>query len=158
MSQKISSGWRDVAPEVAMIINRKKNWYCRYADTCQFEKFDQIALPECTYEYQSDGAVITQSGFTYRWGSTKDFVDFFAKAFETLQTIHMVGPGDFEQISDDEVRATFTVIYHSGLAKGVSESYGVQGTGGGHYCETWKRKGSDWFMAELRMNRIYEGK
>ncbi|KAL9574043.1 hypothetical protein ACKAV7_001819 [Fusarium commune] len=32
---------------------------------------------------------------------------------------------------------------------------GVHGTGGGHYHETWKRVGDDWFMESLRMERLY---
>ncbi|KAI0133845.1 hypothetical protein BJ170DRAFT_590852 [Xylariales sp. AK1849] len=146
----------EVSPEVAAIINRKKQWYCRYADTNQWHLFDKVALPECTYEYHSDGKVLVNAGFTYAWGSTEQFTSFFTKAFESLQTIHMVGPGDLEQVSPDEVKAVFTVIYFSGLKKTASESHGVQGTGGGHYFETYKRKGDDWFLADLKMERIYE--
>ncbi|KAH8659889.1 hypothetical protein BX600DRAFT_499190 [Xylariales sp. PMI_506] len=146
----------EVSPEVAQIITRKKLWYCRYSDTNQWELWDQVALPECTYEYHSNGKVFSKAGFTYAWGSSSEFTAFFSKAFENLQTIHMVGPGEFEQVSDDEVKAVFTVIYFSSLKKTATESHGVQGTGGGHYFETYKRKGDDWFLATLKMNRVYE--
>jgi hypothetical protein len=146
----------EVPPEVAQLITKKKLQYCRFADTHQWEKYDQVALPECTYEYRSEGKVFVNAGFTYAWGSTEEFTTFFSVVFETLQTMHLIGPGEFEQISEDEVQAIFPVVYFSALKKGVDSSHGVQGQGGGHYVETYKRKGNDWFMATLKMDRIYE--
>ncbi|KAK9421562.1 putative Bile acid 7-alpha [Seiridium unicorne] len=146
----------EVSPEVAAVITRKKLWYCRYADTRQWHLFDKVALPECTFEYQSNGEILVNAGFTYAWSSTEQFTSFFSKAFENLQTLHTVGPGEFEQVSEDQVKAVFTVVYYSALKKGAESSHGVQGTGGGHYFETYRRKGDDWFLETLTMNRIYE--
>jgi hypothetical protein len=146
----------EASPEIVNIITRKKAQYCRFADTNQWHLFDQVALPECTYEYCSNGVVFAKAEFTYAWGSTAEFVGFFSKAFENLQTIHLIGPGEFEKVSPDEIKAVFGVIYMSGLKPTAAESHGIQGQGGGHYYETYKRKGDDWFMATLRMDRIYE--
>lgn len=146
----------EVSPEVAQIITRKKLWYCRYADTGKWESFDKVSLPECTFAYHSEGKVFVNHGFTYAWGSTQEFTSFFSKAFENLQTLHMIGPGEFEYVSEDEVKAVFSVVYYSALKKTADQSHGVQGVGGGHYFDTFKRKGDDWFLAELKMDRIYE--
>lgn len=67
--------------------------------------------------------------------------------------IHSVGPGEIEQVGPDEVKAIFTVIYHAG-PKGSTDPKG-HGTGGGHYHETWKRQGDDWFLADLWFRRLY---
>lgn len=145
----------EVSPEVAAIITRKKLWYCRYADTAQWHLFDQVALPECTFEYGSGGKTLVNAGTTYAWGSTEEFTAAFTKLFANLQTIHLVGPGEFEQIGPAEVKAVFTVVYFSALKNNAAESTGVQGTGGGHYFETYKRKGGDWLLASLKMDRTY---
>jgi hypothetical protein len=145
-----------VPPEVAQIITNKKLQYCRFADTHQWAKFDQVAFPECTYRYTDHSELVVANGFRYEWGSTADWVGFFSGAFETLQTMHHVGPGEFTMVAEDEVEAVFPVMYYSALAKGVDKTHGVTGTGGGHYYETYKRKGDDWLMWKCRMDRIYE--
>ncbi|KAH8903544.1 hypothetical protein BR93DRAFT_931138 [Coniochaeta sp. PMI_546] len=147
-----------VPPEIAQIITTKKLQYCRFADTHQWDKFDRVALPECTYEYSSHGEILVDQGFKYSWSSTAEFTGFFSVAFETLQTMHLVGPGEFEYTNSnmDEIHAIFPIVYYSALAKTADSTQGVTGTGGGHYFETYKRQGDDWFMLKCRMNRIYE--
>lgn len=145
-----------VPPEIAQIITTKKLQYCRFADTHQWANFDQVAFPECTYEYSDHGEVLVNHGFIYSWNSTGGFTGFCSVAFETLQTMHHVGPGEFTYINDDEIQAIFPVIYHSALAKTATSTMGVTGSGGGHYYETYKRKGTDWLMYKCRMDRVYE--
>jgi hypothetical protein len=146
-----------VPPEIAQIITAKKLQYGRFVDTHQWDKFaSQVAFPECTFEYTDHGKLIVDKGFEYKWATTADFVGFFSVAFETLQTMHHVGPGEFTWLAVDEVEAIFPIVYHSALAKGANSTQGVTGTGGGHYYETYKRKGTDWFMKKCRMDRIYE--
>jgi len=147
-----------VSPEIAQIITTKKLQYCRFADTHQWSKFDQVAFPECTYQYTDHGELIVDHGFSYSWNSTKAFTTFFSAAFETLQTMHHVGPGEFVYTNAalNEVLATFPIVYHSALAKGVNSTVGVTGTGGGHYYETYRRKGKDWLMYKCTMDRIYD--
>jgi hypothetical protein len=146
-----------VPPEIAQIITTKKLQYCRFADTQKWERFSEIALPECTFEYWEGGKVIVDQGFTYSWPSTEGFTSFFSGAFKTLQTMHLVSPGEFTYISGDEIEAIFPVVYHSALAKGAESTHGVTGTGGGHYFERYKlQEDGDWLMASCRMDRIYE--
>ncbi|KAK3368461.1 hypothetical protein B0H63DRAFT_488503 [Podospora didyma] len=146
-----------VSPEIAQIIQTKKLQYARFADTHQWEKFNQVALPECTYSYTDHGKIIVDHGFTYRWSSTKDFTTFFSAAFQTLQTMHHIGPGEFNYTDSSlsEVLAIFPVVYYSALAQGATDTQGVTGTGGGHYYETYRRKGTDWLMSKCTMDRIY---
>ncbi|POS79867.1 hypothetical protein DHEL01_v201739 [Diaporthe helianthi] len=143
-----------VSPEVAETIRSKKTQYCRLADANQFHLFEKIALPTATFKFAGpDGAVLNENGIVYSWENLETFCAAFAKAFETQQVIHSVGPGEIEQIGPDEVKAIFTVMYHAG-PKGSTDPKG-HGTGGGHYHETWKRQGDDWFLADLWFKRLY---
>ena len=147
-----------VSPEIAQTITTRKLQYCRFADTHQWDMFSQVAFPECTYRYTDHGALIIDHGFKYEWQSTKEFTTFFGAAFETLQTMHHVGPGEFTytDASLSKVSAIFPIVYHSALAKTANSTQGVTGTGGGHYYETYKRKGTDWLMINCTMDRIYD--
>ncbi|EOO00911.1 putative bile acid 7-alpha protein [Phaeoacremonium minimum UCRPA7] len=145
-----------VKPEIAQIIQDKKLKYARYADTHQWEKFNEVAWPDCTYNYKDHDEIIVDHGFTYSWNSTAEFTAFFSMAFSTLQTSHHVGPGEFTWVSCDQVDAIFPIVYYSGLAKGVNSTQGVTGVGAGHYFNSYTRNGSDWLMSSCSFNRIYE--
>lgn len=146
-----------VSPEIAQIIQEKKLKYARYADTHQWAKFKEVAFDDCTYNYMDHGVVIVDHGNTYAWNSTKGFTDFFSNAFSTLQTMHHIGPGEFNytDYSLSEVEAIFPIVYHSAIAVGHNSTNGVTGTGGGHYTETYRRKGLDWLMTTCSFNQIY---
>lgn len=136
----------------AEIIRRKKLQYCRFSDTNQWQLFDQIMLPEATMTFvDSGGSIIKHGELDFGASSREEWKDFCSKAFTGQQTIHLVGEGEMEQISPDEVKAIWGIVYHIGT-KGTD---GMQGTGGGYYYETWKRRGDDWFMETLRMERSF---
>ncbi|KAI6762326.1 hypothetical protein HG531_002879 [Fusarium graminearum] len=92
------------------------------------------------------------NGVTYAWSSLADWAAFFNNANKDLQAIHNIGPAEMEQISPDEIKANWSVIYHVGNKEPDS---GAHGTGGGYYHETWRKVGDDWFMETLRMDRLY---
>ena len=142
-----------VSPEAAEIIRRKKTQYCRFADSNQWHLFDKIALSDATFTFVGpDGALINEGGVNYSFSNREDFVTFFQKAFETIQSIHNFGPGELEQTGPDEVKAIWTIIYHAGPKGANAKNHG---TGGGHYHEIWKRQGDDWFLADLKFHRLY---
>ncbi|KAI1390360.1 uncharacterized protein F4822DRAFT_233919 [Hypoxylon trugodes] len=143
-----------VPPEVAAIITRKKLWYCRIADTKQWPDMVKIALPGAEFKfYQTDGSFMSFEGVDFNFSSTADFVKFYGEIFfPQLQTIHLVGPGDLEQIGRDEVKAVWTVVFHAGPKESNSKFHH---TGGGHYYETWKRKDDDWFVKSIRLESTY---
>lgn len=145
----------EVSPEVVNIITKKKQSYCRYADTHQWHLFTKLAVPECTYEFRQNGKLIEHAGASFKWTNTEGFISFFRKSSETLQTIHLAGPGHFEQVSDDEVKAVFPVIFHSAPKPGVSKGISVTGERGGYYHETYRRTGDDWLMSHLVMDKTY---
>lgn len=137
----------------AEIIRRKKLQYCRFADTNQWHEFDKIMLPEATMKFvDSSGSLVVEGGVPFNFSSREEWKTFFSKAFETQQTIHVIGEGEMEQVGPDEIKAIWGVMYQAGT-KGTTD--GIHGTGGGHYHETWKRKGDDWFMATMWMQRLF---
>lgn len=154
----MSEKFRYVSPEVATIITRKKSLYCRASDTHQWDLFDQVALPNAKYEFTEGGKVLIQGGFKCSWDTTAAFVEFFSAPFETMRTMHLIGPGEMEQVSDDEVKAIFPLAYFSSPKANAAETdaRGVQGMGAGHYYETYRRKGDDWFLETSRFDKLYD--
>jgi hypothetical protein len=143
-------------PDVTERIRSKKSQYTHFADSQQWHRFDTIFLPDATFKFvDAEGKVVTTpDGATpYEWQSPDAWRAFFEKAFVGVQVIHLVDPGEFEQVSPDEVKAVFTVIYHAG-PKGYAKEPPHE-TGGGHYRETWVRVGDDWFCKDLYMQRLY---
>ncbi|KAK9416801.1 hypothetical protein SUNI508_09499 [Seiridium unicorne] len=139
-------------PSATEIIRRKKQQYCRFADTNQWELFDQIMLPEVTVEFvDRSGSVLTDGGVTWAVSSREEWKAFCIKIFQGLQTIHIVGEGELEQNGPEEIKAIWGLLYHVGS----EESGGMHSTGGGYYYETWKRQGDDWFLQSIRTQRLF---
>lgn len=139
--------------EIAEVIRLKKSQYCRFADTHDWAGFDNIFLPSLQASFNApDGAVLVENGVTFSFDGREAFVGFFAKAFETQQTIHVVGPGELSLVAGDEVRAVWPATYH---AASLGSKGGWRGTGGGYYREVWKKVDGDWFMASLKFERWF---
>ncbi|GAB1319642.1 hypothetical protein MFIFM68171_09852 [Madurella fahalii] len=142
-------------PEVAELIRCKKSRYARFADTGKWDQFDTIFVPDATFCFVgADGKTVTTPDGTvpYTWQSREAWVAFFEKALADVQVMHHIGPGELEMVGPDEIKAVFQVVYHVG-----PKGYGGEPheTGGGHYFETWVRKGDDWLCKDLWMQRIY---
>ncbi|KAH7118566.1 hypothetical protein B0J13DRAFT_532642 [Dactylonectria estremocensis] len=139
--------------EATDIISCKKLQYCRFADLNQLHGLDNIMLPDVKCEFfDAHGAIQVEGGFEYRFASRDEFKGFFGKVFAQVQTIHIVSGAEFEEVGPDEIKAVWTLLYH---ASSKELSTGMHATGGGHYHETWKRKGDDWFMQSMVMNRLF---
>ena len=146
------------SPEICEIIRNKKSRYCRYADTGMLEShFHEIALADATFEFRGDNSdqPIEHAGVKFSWPSRDGFVGFFGAGLRVQDCIHVVGPGELEQVGPDEVKAVFSVMY-SAVPKGDA-SKKPSCVGGGYYHETWKRVGDDWFMASLSMQSTIFG-
>ncbi|KAL2848781.1 hypothetical protein BJX68DRAFT_276277 [Aspergillus pseudodeflectus] len=137
--------------DLAESLRLKKSQYCRFADTHDWDGFASLTLPTLAATFTNpDGEVATEIGVRYEFSSRDEFVAFFRTAFETQQTIHIVGPGELTRVSEDEIRAVWGVVYHA-ASPGVTGWW--KGTGGGHYHETWRRVEGEWLMESLKMFR-----
>ncbi|KAI9373565.1 hypothetical protein BJX61DRAFT_541626 [Aspergillus egyptiacus] len=136
-------------------IRHRKSQYCRFADTHDWPSFTSLFSPDLEAKFTGpDGEVpVTENGVTYSFSSRDEFVAFFSGAFETQQTIHLVGPGELEQVAEDEIRAVWSLVYFSASPGAVG---GWIGNGGGHYHETWKRgEDGEWVIQKLKMVRAF---
>ncbi|CAJ2506321.1 Uu.00g004510.m01.CDS01 [Anthostomella pinea] len=143
-----------VSPEVTDIIRAKMNRYCRSVDSKQWDLFNTVSFPDASFAYRNpDGSFVRaalagqDSSVDYNFKSREEFLNFFKSTFDSLNTIHMVDGGDFEQVGPDEVKVVFVIMYMAGpngKIPGISD-----GSGGGHYHQTWKRDGDDWFISTL---------
>ena len=142
-----------VSFQVAETISRKKSQYGRYIDTKQWDKFDQVALPDAELAFfDSDGSILMVGKSALAFSSSEAFTKFFSNFFANAQTLHMFGPGELEQMAADEVKAIW----------GMEDQIIIKSTaglvelrGGGYYHETWKMKDGDWFLKSLRLERMY---
>jgi hypothetical protein len=142
-----------VPPEVASIITRKKAQYGRFADLKQWEKFDQISLPETSFNFYDTNGTPLQVGKTALvFPNRKLFINFFEPFFRNLQTQHIFGPPDLEMIKKGEVRAIWA-LEDQLIMKGTAGL--VELRGGGFYTETWVSRDGDWFIKQLDMTRTY---
>ncbi|KAI8627687.1 hypothetical protein F5Y19DRAFT_440801 [Xylariaceae sp. FL1651] len=147
-----------VPPEVVAAITSKKAKYGRYADLKQWDKFEaEVALPDCKMAYLGhDGAPLQIGKTRFVFDRAVDMTAFFAKFFAPMQTLHNIGPGDFEASPTgqaDEVRAIFgfedqILMPPLGLWVNIR--------GGGYYTETWKEVNGSWFLKDLVMQRTYQ--
>lgn len=143
-----------VPPEVAQAITRQKARYARFADTKQWDKFEALALPNAPYAFlDTDKKPLTVGGKALVFETAKSVAAYFGKFFAAQETMHNIGPGDFEQVAPDEVKAVFGFedqiisIYLGSWAK-------IRG--GGYYYETWRLVDGEWYIADLRMERRYQ--
>lgn len=135
------------SPELAQLIGEKKALYCRYLDTQKWHLFDQVMLPDVKWKFASANEGLNQS-----FASRDAFVTHFSELFKPLQSIHVIGTAEMEQVCPDEIKAIFAGQWSSG-----PQGEGAQGhmSGGGYYHEVWKRVGEDWLMAECEVELTY---
>jgi hypothetical protein len=143
-----------VPVEIAEIIFRKKSQYGRYIDTKQWDKFDQVALPDAEFIFfDTDGSILKAGNTSFAFPSSTAFTRFFSKFFANAQTLHMFGPGELQLKAVDEVGAIWGMEDQIILKHAVGS---VEIRGGGYYHETWKMRNGDWFLNSLRLERTYQ--
>lgn len=142
-------------PDIAERIRYKKAQYARFIDSKQWPRFNTIFVADAkiTFVDANEKVVVAPNGTTpYSWQSLDAWAGFFEKALVDVQCIHLLGPGELELVRPDEVKAVFPFTYHAGPK---ADGQGPHETRGGHYHETWVRKGGDWFCVELWLQRLY---
>ncbi|KAJ3539854.1 hypothetical protein NM208_g5319 [Fusarium decemcellulare] len=144
-----------VPPEVAQAITRQKARYARYSDLKQWDKFAQeIALPDARYSFlDTDGNPLVLGKQALVFDSAKSCATFYSNSFAQMDTHHAVGPGDFEQVAPDQVKAVFSVE-----GQVISKQLGswVEIRGGGYYFETWQLVDGQWYLKEMTMQRTFQ--
>lgn len=141
------------SPETVEIIRRKKAQYCRFVDTKQWSRLPEIALPTAKLNFfEPDMTPLGVGKKKLLFDSLQAYTDYVSKGLAGMQSIHVIGLEELEQTSPDEVKAIFCMRDD---VKMVNSLGLVWSTGGGYYHETWRRKGDDWFLESLRLERSY---
>jgi len=148
-------------PDVIDAITRKKARYGYYADTKQWHRYAGDVYPpgweKMPLRYLDTAGqpiVVRPGGLALAFDTIESWIGFFQPFFAPLQTLHNFGPGHFEQVANDEVRARFGMedqLMFPQLPWGLAEI-----RGGGFYEETYRRIDGDWYMVELELHRTYQ--
>lgn len=143
-----------VSPEVAGAITRQKARYARYADTKQWDKLEALNLPTAAYAFlDNSGRPLAVGKKALVFDSPRPVADYFRKFFAAMDTMHNIGPGDFEQAAPGEVRAVWG-FEDQIVSKALGSWAKIRG--GGYYYETWRLVDGEWYIADLRMERTYQ--
>jgi hypothetical protein len=143
-------------PEVAETIRRKKAAYGHVVDTQQWSRLDNIILPTAKMIFLEPNGQPTQVGkFSNVFDSRDAYREQIGRFLKGGQTHHIFGYGDLEMTGPREVSAVFS-MRDTFVMKGAGGL--IWSDGGGYYYENWVREGEDWFMAELRLERMNVGR
>lgn len=140
--------------EVYLEITNKKAQYGQYLDTKQWDRFQQIALPDAKFRFLNpDKTVIFRNGQHFDFASRSSFVEWFRKLFEGAQTLHMFGPPAMSLQSEDEVLVTWAMEDQLNFPE---TSNVAEIRGGGYYSEIWVRIAGFWWLKDLTLTRTYQ--
>ncbi|KAH7124636.1 hypothetical protein EDB81DRAFT_872367 [Dactylonectria macrodidyma] len=143
----------DVSPDVAARIIKKKAMYGRCIDTKEWDKLDQVMLPDAQLSFRNaDGSPLTVGNTCLVFPSAGSFATFFKRFFAKAQTLHMFSLGELEQTGPDEVKAIWGMEDEI-ILRGSAGFVEIRG--GGYYHEIWTRKDADWFLKSLNLYRTY---
>ncbi|OTB18809.1 hypothetical protein K445DRAFT_19416 [Daldinia sp. EC12] len=143
-----------ISYEVAQKIINKKHLYCRLIDTHQFQKIEEVILPDATCAFYSNGKIMNYNGTELSWSSAADTIKIYSDILKDSQVIHHVAPPYLEQINPDEVKAVFGMQYAYGPKGQLTGGYH---SGAGYYYELYVRKGDDWFIKDMKMHHTLKG-
>lgn len=135
-----------VSPEVALAIHQTKAKYCRFADTKQWDAFEQITVPNIVFKMVQDGAVSASFPDRASW------ISHFSEFFKGKQCHHLIGGAEYEEVGPDEVKAIFAIQYYV-ADEGTTPKFRM--TGGAHYHEVYKRVNGTWLLAESTVESTY---
>lgn len=140
--------------DVVQRVTNRKAQYARFADTKQWDKFAEVGLPDARYSYQdSSGNVVALRGKPAAFDNPKSCAAFFRDFFRNQQTLHNISLAEITQTGPDEVEVIWA--FEDQLIRNYT-FWTCRLRGGGHYYEIWRKKGDDWFIADLRMQRTYQ--
>jgi hypothetical protein len=138
--------------EVADIIRRKKAQYGHIVDFKQWHLMPNVILPTAQMSFFEPNGQPTTVGKRVNVFDSRDaYIKQIGHFLEGGQTMHLFGYGDLEQTGPNEVTAVFS-MRDSFILNGLGGL--IWSDGGGHYHEKWARESDDWFMAELRLERL----
>jgi hypothetical protein len=133
--------------EAMELIRQRKAKYCRYLDTKQFDKWEQL--------FKSDAKIVfynIDNLVKVEFGSVAEFFPGTRGLFSTAQTIHQTHNSEIEFKSDTEATAIWSMEdWHIYAPEGGNPSKTMHGYG--FYYETWELVNGEWKLASLELRR-----
>jgi len=137
----------------AEIITVKKAQYCRCLDTKQWDQLESLMLPDARLSFlDTEGKTFSARGVRYLFNSPREFTQTMREVFSSARTSHSVTNPELELVSDREASAIWA-MRDCIVFPPVGGILPVSMHGYGHYFETWKRVGEDWFLSDLELRR-----
>jgi hypothetical protein len=125
-------------------VRAAKARYCRYIDTKRWDDFAALIMPVPDVRfYDVDGTLI---GF---FDKREAFVAVAQDYLVGAQSIHQIHNEELTQVSESEIRATWSMEDYIIFPKGSPSRH----HGFGHYHETWVRTPDGWRLASLELRR-----
>jgi hypothetical protein len=133
--------------EAIELIRQQKAKYCRYLDTKQFDKWEQLFTPNATIVfYNLDNSVMAQ------FESIAEFSPMTRAFFATTQTIHQTHNSEIEFTSDTEASAIWSMEdRHIYAPEGDNPPKTMHGYG--FYYDTWELVDGEWKLSRLELRR-----
>jgi hypothetical protein len=134
--------------EVKEIIRERKAKYCRYLDTKQYDKWENLfsADAKVTF-YKPDGTVMMA------YDNVEKFFEDTRHFFATTVTVHQTHNSEIEFRSDTEASAIWAMEdWHRYMPTPEHPAKSMHGYG--HYYETWKLIDGEWVLKSLELRRL----
>jgi hypothetical protein len=128
-------------------VRQAKARYCRYADTKQWDAFEDLFIPS------PDIRILDVAGELVVAFSSRDL--FVAAARDYLagaQSIHQVHNDELTQVSDSEISAIWSMEDYI-LFPEPADGRPSRHHGYGHYHENWALTADGWRIASLELRR-----
>ncbi|MDX0431578.1 nuclear transport factor 2 family protein [Sinorhizobium medicae] len=132
---------------LAETIRTSKARYCRYMDTQNWAEFAALFAREPTIRFfGEDGIALGE------FDSLDEFLAATKAYLAGARTIHQVHNDEIEVITEEEVRAIWSMedylLFPDGDDVRPASMHGY-----GHYHETWRLEDGQWRLAHLELHR-----
>lgn len=128
------------------LIRDRKAKYCRFVDTKRWDELATLLVEEPRLRFFD-----TEGGLLYEFDSAEKWIALMKDYLKGARTIHQVHNSEIEIVSENEVRAIWSMEDYLILAEGEGRPASQHGYG--HYHEVWKLVEGSWRIAEIELYR-----
>lgn len=142
------------SPEIGQLIADKKARYTRLIDTQDWPQLEDLLPQDFTFKSvdQQGNVSKVETGEEINFSNRDQFKAHCINLLHNQQSIHITSFPELDQVGPDEIRAIFTLVTH---AADMGPTPAVHGTIAGHYHDVFKRRGDDWYLAEVVLKQTY---
>lgn len=144
---------QSIDPRLADELRARNARMSRFIDEHQYDKLTDIVLPEFTNKLlDAGGKQFLVNGQSMDNESRDAWIAGLRERVGDKQSMHVFGPGEFEQVSPDEVKVIWASMW---FMEAVAPGLNMHTAGGGHHYATWVKRGEEWWLKELTVKFLY---